>query len=185
MDEFFSESKPDLINKKTLHNLEKMIAKPSKNIIESSNESWTSYLYYFYDKYVKHNMFFIIIIILLTIFLIYKYMTKGTDLEKFEEQENEEEEQNDRDDQENFENHDNLLNQTLINNSFSNNSPNDYQFEYIDTTQNNNNIYDNLNVGYKQNNGKRDLDMLAEMMFESTNDNAGMASEYVPFNTFG
>lgn len=75
MDDFFSESKPDLINKKTLHHFEKIISK-AKNIQEPNNISWTNYLYNFYEEYLKHNMFFIIVIVLLTIFLIYKYMTK-------------------------------------------------------------------------------------------------------------
>jgi hypothetical protein len=75
MDDFFSESKPDLINKKTLHSLEKMITK--KSVVVTST-SWTDYLYGFYNEYVKHNLFLIIVIVIIALFLVYRYMTKSS-----------------------------------------------------------------------------------------------------------
>lgn len=75
MDEFFSESKPDLINKKTLYNFERMLKKKSN--ITTEETYWSSCLYFIYDEYIKPNIFFIIVIILLALFLIYRYMTKS------------------------------------------------------------------------------------------------------------
>jgi len=77
MDDFFSESKPDLINKKTLYNFEKMLKKPKVTVEETS---WGNTLSYIYDEYIKPNVFFIIVIVLLALFLLYRYMTKSENI---------------------------------------------------------------------------------------------------------
>jgi hypothetical protein len=77
MDDFFSESKPDLINKKTMYNFEKMLKKP-KDI--SDDTSLSNILSYIYNEYIKPNIFFIIVVVLLTLFLLYRYMTKSDNI---------------------------------------------------------------------------------------------------------
>ena len=83
MDELFSESKPDLINKKTLHNFEKMLKKPK---VTTEETSWVNTLHYIYNEYIKPNIFFIIVVVLLVLFLLYRYLTrseKKNDIEKY------------------------------------------------------------------------------------------------------
>ena len=78
MDEYFSGSKPDLINRKTLGKFDNMLK--VSEFPEKTNV-WTN----IYEDYLKQNLFFFIILILLVLFLLYRYLTKEpkkTDLTK-------------------------------------------------------------------------------------------------------
>jgi hypothetical protein len=73
---FFSNTNPDLISSKSLNDLDKLILSDSKDIkvggtlIESSFD--------FYKKYIQPNLLPIVIIIVFVVFIIYRYMTKKT-----------------------------------------------------------------------------------------------------------
>ena len=75
--DFFSDSKPDLINKRTMHNLEKILKK-TRPITTDSN-TWSDTAYSFYEEYIKPNAFFLIILLLLSLFLWYRYSIKSND----------------------------------------------------------------------------------------------------------
>jgi hypothetical protein len=74
MEDFFSESKADLINKKTLYGFEKMLRKPK---IATYEPSWSTSLYSLYEEYIRPNIFAIIVVILLVLFLTYRYIMKS------------------------------------------------------------------------------------------------------------
>lgn len=90
MDDFFSDSKPDLINKKVLKGFEKMIYKaksspaytyPNINIggggTGMEEIGFADRLFYFYDIYVKPNTFGLIVLVILALYLLFRYWTKG------------------------------------------------------------------------------------------------------------
>lgn len=164
MDDLFSESKPDLINKKILYNFEKMLAKPK---ITAEETSWSSNIWYFYDEYIKSNGFFIVVLILLFIFLLYKYLTKSTKISntnslhehqnKLTTHENNltiEKGWNHNNDINNINNIDN------INEDDEKYSTNDFDYELNDN---------HFNTKYLDQHNKRDIDILAELIFNSTN----------------
>lgn len=76
--EFFSNSKPDLINKKTVRSMEKMLS--FKNPIRELSviDSFAS----FYDTYISPNIFVLILLILFCLFLAYKYIAKQTKIDE-------------------------------------------------------------------------------------------------------
>jgi len=71
-DEYFSGTKPDLINNKTIKVLDKMLDVPytPKNKIKSN------FICSFYENYIESNLFPIFVIIIFALFLIYKYYAK-------------------------------------------------------------------------------------------------------------
>jgi len=88
-EELFSGTIPDLINKKTMNNLQKMLKKPPGPPPDQSY--WSNTFSYIYEDYIRPNLFFIIILIILTLFLLYRYSTKETIDFDFEPEEEEEE----------------------------------------------------------------------------------------------
>jgi hypothetical protein len=71
-DNFFSNSKPNLINNKIKKNMEKLFSNSIKKGGDKQNA-----LSSFYENCIKHNLFAIIIIIVLLLFLICKYKSKN------------------------------------------------------------------------------------------------------------
>lgn len=164
MDDFFSESKPDLINKKILYNFEKMLKKPKI----TDQADWSN-LIYFYEEYIKPNIFFIIVIILLTLFLIYRYITKSNSTENLEQ-----------------------FSDLSISDYSVKEHQQDYLDKYNednDTYHINNNIDENellgndLFINSDNITIKRNIDLLAEYMFgKSDSDNLYSGMQYSYFN---
>lgn len=78
--EFFSNSKPDLINKKTMRNIEKMlvIQNPVKELTVIDS------FFSFYENYISPNIFVLILLIMFGMFLAYRYLAKqNKELEDF------------------------------------------------------------------------------------------------------
>lgn len=75
--DFFSQTNPDLINSKSLSDLNKIIisdSAPSKNMTKLSEN-----LISFYKKYIEGNILPIIIIVIFLSFIIYRYMTHSSE----------------------------------------------------------------------------------------------------------
>lgn len=76
----FSQSTPDLINKKVIKQFKFVFDQAEKQSINNSSTSpsWYDSLGTFYCEYVQANILLIILLIIFILFLIYKYYTKDT-----------------------------------------------------------------------------------------------------------
>jgi hypothetical protein len=75
--DFFSQTNPDLINSKSLSDLNKIIISDSAPPKTMSNLSEN--LVSFYKKYIQANILPIIIIVIFVSFIIYRYMTHSSE----------------------------------------------------------------------------------------------------------
>lgn len=163
MDDFFSDSAPDMINKRILNNYNKKIAActitNNINNIEAPKitNGFGEKIMYFYNEYISPNLFLIIAVIIICLFLFYRYMCKksgettGEHLEIDDDQVNEffsEHSIYDDDDNDNNENNENNDNYNNYDNN-NNNDNNRYYNNYYD-----NNGFNNINIDlpyYNQN----------------------------------
>lgn len=77
MEQYFSGSDPDLINKKSLSKLDKLLKQPTVVVPQGpATPSWSECIYTWYEEYVRPNLLFILILIVLIAFLIYRYKVK-------------------------------------------------------------------------------------------------------------
>jgi hypothetical protein len=73
----YSNSKPNLINSKTIKQIDKVF-----NNIQKSEPTWNENMKLFYKKYVSHNIFPILVLFLLVIYLTMRYVIKTNKIEK-------------------------------------------------------------------------------------------------------
>jgi hypothetical protein len=78
--EFFSNSKPDLINKKTIRTMEKMLVMVEPIKEPTVIDSFCS----FYNNYISPNLFVLILLIIFCLFLTYKYFLKQSKEDELE-----------------------------------------------------------------------------------------------------
>jgi hypothetical protein len=69
---YFSDSQPNLLNKRTVKTLEKLLNQP----LPADNGNISNGAQTLYKTYIEPNMFVIIIFVLIALFLYYKYVTK-------------------------------------------------------------------------------------------------------------
>jgi hypothetical protein len=73
----YSNSKPNLINSKTIKQIDKVF-----NNIKKSEPTWNENMKLFYKKYVSHNIFAILVLFLLVIYLTMRYVIKTNKIKK-------------------------------------------------------------------------------------------------------
>ena len=77
--DFFSNTKPNLINGKTLKNMDKILSLAKPMPVKAVSDT----LYSFYDIYISPNIFVLIMLAIFAIFLAYRYWSKNDQLEDF------------------------------------------------------------------------------------------------------
>ena len=70
---FYSNTKPELVSSKLLHNMEKIFGNYTNNITDNT---WQNNMGHFYTNYVQPNLFPIIVIALMAIYLAIRYILK-------------------------------------------------------------------------------------------------------------
>lgn len=169
MEDLFSESKPDLINKKTLYNFQKQLKKP---VITQPVEEiqWSDGFSSFYKNYIEPNILFIIVVIILALFLLYKYFTKSTDSDDSEEKEYFSKSKKKKNKKKY------IINSIVPNETISDIIPdvmfNQEEDPYYGYDNLNQNIFELQNYSYIENNpngNKRNIDKIAELIFPTNN----------------
>jgi uncharacterized membrane protein len=70
---FYSNTKPELVSSKLLHNMEKIFGNYTNNITDNT---WQNNMGHFYTNYIQPNLFPIIVIALMAIYLAIRYILK-------------------------------------------------------------------------------------------------------------
>lgn len=83
--DIFSKTRPDLISRKAMKHINKMLTSDKS---KGSNLSWNDNLSHFYYSYIYPNMFFLIVLFFIVLFLairyaLYREMEKEKDKDKY------------------------------------------------------------------------------------------------------